>query len=178
MKRSLLSCPMFFALWTLAAQPPLYIVDGAPRDEIASIASSDIETIEELPADEETIARYGERASGGVILITLKYDAPARFVEGASFADHIADRVAWADDDPVARVVLRYKVTSEGRAVVAEVLESTDGRLKRRVLKAVAEAPCWTPARKNGTPIETEHILRIQLPAGRRMPGEPYIRIR
>ncbi|MDE5578895.1 MAG: TonB-dependent receptor [Alistipes sp.] len=178
MKRLPLFAAALFGLAPLAARPPLYIVDGEPRDEIASIAASDIETIEELPADEESIARYGERASDGVILITLKYDAPARFGEGASFADHIAARIEWADDDPVARVVLRYRVTPEGRAVVTEVLESTDGRLKRRVLKAVAAAPCWSPARKNGTPVETEHILRIQLPAGRRMPGEPYIRIR
>lgn len=178
MKRLSLFAAALFGLAPLAAQPPLYIVDGEPRDEIASIASSDIETIEELPADEESIARYGERASGGVILITLKYDTPARFGEGASFTDHIAARVEWDDDDPVARVVLRYRVTPEGRAAVTEVLESTDSRLKRRVLKAVAEAPCWSPARKNGRAVETEHILRIQLPAGRRMPGEPYIRIR
>lgn len=178
MKGLVLLLLLVLGIAPLAAQPPLYIVNGEPRDEIASIPSDEIERIEELPADEESIARYGEGAAGGVIIITLKYDSPARFGVGIPFADYIAGRVEWDDDDPVARVVLRYKVTAEGRVAVAEVLETTDARLRRRVLKAVAEAPCWTPALKNGAPVETEHILRIQLPAGRRMPGEPYIRIR
>jgi len=80
--------------------------------------------------------------------------------------------VKWGDDEPAARIVLRYTVTPEGDTVVAQELESTDSRLKRRVLKAVAEAPRWTPARKNGTPVESEGILHIQLPEGKLMPRQ------
>ena len=117
----------------VAAQQPLYIVNGVETEQIASIPPDDIENVEMLPADEETIARYGE---------------------------------------PAARIVLRYTVTPEGDTVVAQELESTDSRLKRRVLKAVAEAPRWTPARKNGTPVESEGILHIQLPEGKLMPRQ------
>ena len=66
--------------------------------------------------------------------------------------------------------MLRYTVTPEGRAVVAQELESTDSRLKRRVLKAVEEAPLWRPARKEGRPVASEGVLRIQLPEGKPLP--------
>lgn len=162
-----------------AAQKPLYIVNGTPRDEIASIPPDDIEQVEELPADEESIAQYGPAAANGVILVRLRYDSPARFdADSLSFGNYIARRVEWPDDEPAARVVLRYRVTAEGETRVTEVTESTDGRLRRRVLKAVAEAPRWQPALREGRPVESEGVLRIQLPAGRHLPGEPYIRIR
>ena len=96
----------------------------------------------------------------------------------STFGHYIASRVRWDASEPAARVVLRYKVTPEGDTVVHQELESTDKRLKRRVLKAVAEAPRWTPAQKNGRPIESEGVLRIQLPEGKRMPRPVELVIR
>lgn len=161
------------------AQQPLYIVNGTPTDEIASIPPEDIEQVEMLPADEQSVALYGPRASHGVMLITLRYDAPARFeADSLSFGHYIARQVRWDDDEPAARVVLRYKITPEGETVVDSELESTDNRLKRRVLKAVAEAPRWRPAHKNGVPVESEGVLRIQLPEGKRMPRPAELVIR
>lgn len=177
MIRRLLLLAALSAAAPLAAQKPLYIVNGTPREEIAEIDPDEIETIEELPADEESIARYGEKASNGVIVITLKYDSPAVFEGGESFADYIARQTAWGADEPAARVVLRYRIGPEGETSVGEILESTDNRLKRRVLKAVAEAPRWKPATKNGRPAESEGVLRIQLPEGKALPREPYLRM-
>ena len=168
---------------------PLYVVDGMPIDNtnfgsankdggydlgdgISSINPDDIENVEMLPADEETIARYGDKAANGVMLVTLRYDQSAVFTADSTFSGYIARQVKWGDDEPAARIVLRYTVTPEGDTVVAQELESTDSRLKRRVLKAVAEAPRWTPARKNGTPVESEGILHIQLPEGKLMPRQ------
>ena len=156
----------------VAAQQPLYIVNGVETEQIASIPPDDIENVEMLPADEETIARYGDKAANGVMLVTLRYDQSAVFTADSTFSGYIARQVKWGDDEPVARIVLRYTVTPEGDTVVAQELESTDSRLKRRVLKAVAEAPRWTPARKNGTPVESEGILHIQLPEGKLMPRQ------
>lgn len=153
-----------------AAQQPLYIVNGVRTEQIADIPPEDIERCDMLPADEETIARYGDEAAGGVMLITLRYDEPAAFEADTTFDRYIARNVRWDDSEPAARVVLRYKITPEGRAVVSSELESTDNRLKRRVLKAVAEAPAWRPARKDGLAVESEGVLHIQLPAGKRMP--------
>lgn len=161
-------------------QRPLCIVNGTPTtEEIDRIPTADIERVETLPADEETIARYGAEASNGVILVTLRYDEPARFeVDGMTFGEYVARQVKWADDEPVARVVLRYTVTPEGRTVIAAELESTDNRLKRRVLKAVEGAPDWIPAMKNGQPVASEGVLRIQLPEGKRMPRPMELVIR
>lgn len=151
---------------------PLYIVNGKVTETIHAIPPEEIEQVEMLPADEETIARYGERAMHGVMLITLRYDEPATFPADTTFGNYIARQVRWEDDEPVARVVLRYTVTPEGTIQIGEMLEATDNRLKRRVLKAVEESPRWQPARKNGQPIASEGVLSIQLPEGRPMPRQ------
>ena len=168
----LLLSALFAATLSAVAQRPLYIVNGVETEEIESIPPDDIENVEMLPADEETIARYGDKAANGVMLVTLRYDQSAVFPADSTFSGYIARQVKWGDDEPAARIVLRYTVTPEGDTVVAQELESTDSRLKRRVLKAVAEAPRWTPARKNGTPVESEGILHIQLPEGKLMPRQ------
>mgnify|MGYP001517605240 CR=1 FL=1 len=74
MKRyALLLYILFLAAAVRAATPrpqPLYIVNGKETSEIRSIPPEDIENVEMLPADEETIARYGQRAAHGVMLTT------------------------------------------------------------------------------------------------------------
>ena len=174
---------IFFAAIFLAAtlpgsaqQPPVYVVNGKVVADAANIPPEVIESEQMLPADEETIARYGEQASNGVLLITLKYDEPAVFpADSLSFGHYIAEKIAWPQDNPVARVSLRYTITTDGQIVVGNILQSTDSRLKRRVLKAVIEAPRWQPATKNGKPVETEGVLTVQLPAGREMLQEPIM---
>ena len=169
----LLLLGVLFAVTVRAARPkptPLYIVNGKVAEQIQSIPPDDIEHVEMLPADEETIARYGERAMHGVMLITLRYDEPASFPADTTFGSYIARQVHWDENEPVARVVLRYTITPEGDVRIDDTLEATDNRLKRRVLKAVEEAPRWTPARKNGQAIASEGVLSIQLPEGRPMP--------
>ncbi len=165
---------------TVAATPqqPLYIVNGEVRDDISNIPPDEILSVERLPADEQTIARYGERAANGVLLVNLKLDEKARFTADTTFAAYIARHVKWEQNDPAARIVLRYRVTPEGRAEVTEELEATDKRLKRRVLKAVEEAPLWTPATKNGRPAESFGVLHIQLPEGKPMPRRPELVMR
>lgn len=155
---------------TAAAQQPLYIVNGEVRDDITNIPPDEIVSVERLPADEQTIARYGERAANGVLLVSLKLDEKARFTADTTFAAYIARHVKWEQDDPAARIVLRYRVTAEGRTEVTEELEATDKRLKRRVMKAVEEAPLWEPATKNGRPTESFGVLHLQLPEGKPMP--------
>lgn len=174
MKRLLLILLLTSAL-TAAAQEPLYLVNGKEVDEISSIPPDDMESVEMLPADEETIARYGEKAYNGVMVVTLRYDTPARFPAGESFDAYIASQVKWPEEETAARVVLRYTVTPEGRTVAGDELESTDSRLRRRVLKALEEAPLWEPATKNGTPVASEGVLRIQLPEGKPLPRLPEL---
>lgn len=176
MKRLLLLLSLLLAAaHDAAAQEPLYLVNGREVEEIGSIPPDDIESVEMLPADEETIARYGEKAFNGVMVVTLRYDSPARFTAAESFDAYIASQVKWSDDETAARVVLRYTVNADGRAEVNAELESTDSRLRRRVLKAVEEAPLWEPATKNGAPVASEGVLRIQLPEGKPLPRLPEL---
>lgn len=172
-----------FILWLTVALPataqkPLYIVNGTLREEIGSIPPERIESVEMLPADEETIARYGPGAAHGVVLVTLCHDRDAEFTGGKSFDDYVASRIVWDADEPAARVILRYIVGPEGTLAVDKVLESTNSRLRRRVLKAVAEAPDWHPATQSGRPVESRGILRIELPAGKPMPREAELVLR
>ena len=152
---------IFTGIFSAAAQDPIYVVNGQVVSDIRNIPPGDIESTEMLPADEQTIARYGTEASNGVILITLRYDTPARFPEAdGSFNDYISKQTDWDDSLPAARVVLRYKITTDGRTVPTDELEATDRRLR----------PRWQPAMRDGKPVESEGVLRVQLPEGKSIP--------
>ena len=58
----------FAGIFSAAAQDPIYVVNGQVVSDIRNIPPGDIESTEMLPADEQTIARYGTEASNGVIL--------------------------------------------------------------------------------------------------------------
>ena len=156
---------------------PLYIVNGQEMSDIKHIPQSDIESIEPLEINDESIARYGSRASDGVIIITLKYDSKASFEGGQSFEKYIASQVKWAAHEPAARVILRYTVSTDGKVAVGDIIEATDNRLRRKVLAAIAESPKWIPASRNGEAVESDHVLDIRLPEGKEIPAEPYIRM-
>ena len=129
---------IFTGIFSAAAQDPIYVVNGQVVSDIRNIPPGDIESTEMLPADEQTIARYGTEASNGVILITLRYDTPARFPEAdGSFNDYISKQTDWDDSLPAARV---------------------------------EKAPRWQPAMRDGKPVESEGVLRVQLPEGKSIP--------
>lgn len=166
-----------------ADRAPIYIVNGArmSEEDVKEIDPADIVSNELLPADEQTVAEYGEQAANGVIILTLRYDTPARFeAEGAptSFSRYIADRVKWDETDPVARVIISFAVAADGSVEVKDILEATDRRLLRRIQKALDEAPKWIPALKDGEGVATDHVLRITLPKGRQLPRERVVLIR
>lgn len=164
-------------------QAPLYIVNGEPMSEeqVKDIDPSDIVSNTLLPADEHTIAEYGEAANNGVVVIVLRYDTPPRFEVGGEqpgYSRYVGRMVKWdAESDPVARVIIAFRVEADGSVTVRDVLEATDKRLCRRVLKAMEEAPRWQPALKEGKGVATDHVLRITLPEGRTLPREREIAI-
>lgn len=168
---------LFIALLTatsLRAQEPLYVVNDTVVDSIEHIPHEDIERIDVLPADEETIARWGTAASEGVILVTLRYDTPARFeAEGVdNFTEYLATTVKWDERMPAERVSLRLEINEQGIATIAEILESTSRQFLKRVKKAIGTAPRWTPATRDGVAQKSIHLINIQLPKGKPMPTE------
>ena len=169
-----------FTTVSLSAHGPLYVVNGVAVESIEGIAQSDIETIETLPADEETIAKWGIEASEGVVLVTLRYDSPARFsTEGYSnFTDYLAHTVRWSDMHPAERVSLRVKVDVEGRATVTEVLDATSRQFLRCVERAIAKAPLWSPAMRDGEAVESLHLVNLKLPINKALAIEPAVILR
>lgn len=164
-------------------QVPLYIVNGErmSEEQVKDIDPSDIVSNTLLPANEQTIAEYGEEANNGVVVIVLRYDTPPRFEVGGErtgYSRYVAGMVKWdAESDPVARVVISFRVEADGSVTVRDVLEATDKRLCRRVLKAMEEAPRWSPALKDGEGVASDHVLRITLPEGRTLPRQREIAI-
>ena len=164
----------------LLAREPLYVVNGAIVPSIKHIPHEDIERIDVLPADEDTIAKWGPDASEGVILVTLRYDTPASFSHGDydNFTDYLAANVKWSETMPTERVSLRIVVDSDGRATISEVLDASSRQLLSRTKRAIDDAPLWQPAMRNGTAVESTHLINLQLPVGKEMPREMVVIIR
>lgn len=162
---------------------PIYIVNGQrmSEEQVRKIDPSDIVDNKLLPADEESVALYGQDASNGVVVITLRYDTEAEFIvdgQKQSYSNYIAEQVKWEEPNPAARVIISFTVNPDGTVSERSVLEATDRRLLKRIRKAMAEAPRWRPALKDGQGVTTQHVLRITLPKGRTPYRERVIIIR
>ena len=70
------------------AQRPLYIVNGVEMESVQHIPEKNIEHIDHLEANEESVAKYGEKANNGVLIVTLRYDTEAEFKGGKSLAEY------------------------------------------------------------------------------------------
>lgn len=174
LKHCILVIVALLAVFCASAREPLYVVNGEVVASIEGIPHEDIETIDVLPANEDTIAEWGLEASEGVILVRLRYDTPARFLaEGRNnFTDYLATKVKWSASMPAERVSLRIRVATDGRATVSEVLQSTSRQFLKRVAKAIANAPRWSPATRDGNAVESIALVNLQLPQGKELPVE------
>lgn len=155
----------------------MYVVNGSIVESIEHIAQEDIERIDVLPADEETVAKWGVEASEGVILVTLRYDTPAHFKyeDFDNFTTYLAKSVRWSDKQPAERVSLRIKVDGEGRVTIDKILQATSRQFLRRVEQAIAQAPRWQPALRDGRSVESTHLVNLLLPEGESLPVEPGV---
>ena len=169
---------LHFVSASAQTQTPLYIVNGVEMESVRHIPEENIEHIDHLEANEATVAKYGERANNGVIIISLRYDKEAEFTGGESLADYVSERVKWNEHWGVARFVTRYTIGANGEFRLGDELESTDRHLRKRVLKVLQSLPKWKPATKQGKAVESDYVLAVQLPKGMEMPKEPYIVIR
>ena len=171
-------CILHFVSATAQTQTPLYIVNGVEMESVKNIPEENIEHIDHLEANEATVAKYGERANNGVIIVTLRYDKEAKFLGDKPLTDYVSERVKWNENWGVARYVVRYTIGADGSFRLGTELESTDRQFRKRVLKVLQSLPKWQPATKQGRAVESEYVLRVQLPKGKAMPKELYIVIR
>lgn len=158
----------------LTAREPLYVVNGNIVTTIDDIPHEDIESIDVLPADEETIAKWGTEASEGVIIVTLRYDTPATFShEGyTNYTSYLANHTKWSNNNPAERVSLRIAVDAQGVVTIDEVLDSTSRQFLKCVTRAISKAPRWSPAQRNGEPVPSIHLVNLKLPANKELPIE------
>lgn len=159
---------------SLSARGPLYVVNGRTMESIEHIAQEDIEHIDVLPANEETIEKWGMEACEGVIIVTLRYDTPAQFSHDKfdNFTSYLAHSVRWSDKMGTERVSLRITVDSTGRATISKVLQATSRQFLKRVERAISESPAWIPAMRNGEAVESTHLVNLLLPVGGELPIE------
>ena len=152
----------------------MYVVNGTVVESIEHIAQEDIESIDVLAADDETIAQWGLGASEGVILVTLRYDTPAYFeAEGENnYTSYLAHNVRWGKNMNPERVSLRIVVDSEGRATISKVLQATSRQFLKRVEQTISSSPLWHPATRNGKAVESTHLINLLLPEGESLPVE------
>ena len=165
---------------TSSAREPIYVVNGKIVSTIENIPHENIENIDVLPANEETIAIWGTEASEGVIVVTLRYDTPATFTHNdySNFTEYLAHNVKWGEIQPAERVSLRIKVDADGKATIDEVLETTSRPYLKRVSNAIAIAPHWSPATRDGKPVESIHLVNLKLPVNKELPAEHAVIIR
>lgn len=177
MRHQFLGILLSLSTITLSARGPLYVVNGSRVEGIEHIEQANIERIDVLPATEETIEKWGIEASEGVIMVTLKYDTPAYFAaEGYNnFTTYLQHTVKWDKNMPAERVSLRLTIDSEGRVTIAKVLQSTSRQYQKRVERAIAQAPCWTPATKSGKAVESTQLVNLLMPEGKQLPVEPGV---
>ena len=161
-------------LQSLSAREPLYVVNGRVVATIDDIPHEDIESIDVLPADEESVALWGEGASEGVIMVRLRYDTPASFSTDGydNFTDYLSDVVNWREPNAAERVSLRLTIDTDGRARIGEVLQATSRQLLRRVERAIDEAPLWRAAMRDGEAMESQTLVNLQLPLGSQIESE------
>ena len=174
MRHLLLVITLLLGTLTVSARGPMYVVNGTIVENIDHIAQEDIERIDHLPADDETIAMWGLGASEGVIIVTLRYDTPAHFSSGDidNFTTYLARNVRWNENMDPARVSLRITIDSEGRATISKVLQATSRQFLKRVEAAIKSSSAWSPAMRDGAAVESTHLINLLLPQGKSLPVE------
>ncbi len=174
----LILCSLIAVDRSMAMGEPLFIVNGNEMsgEEFSQLPPNIIKSINTVDG-EVAFERYGLKGSEGVVEVALHYDTPAVFAPNKTFKEYLIENIKWLDDDPTARVVIKYRLKADCTTELIEVMESTDPRLKKRVLKAFNAAPRWeSPTMNMGKAVDISGAVKIQLPQGREIPGEYYIR--
>lgn len=94
-----------------------------------------------------------------------KPDVMPAFKNGdvTSFRKWVTDRVKYPrkamKNSIEGKVIVRFSVNKEGKVVDTEVIESPSDDLSKEVLRVVKKSPVWTPALKDGKPVNCSFTL-------------------
>ena len=168
----------------------LILVDGEVCESMSDIAPADINSVTLLSKGlEDYVARYGEKAKNGVMIVETKAAAatkgdsrpaseevkeawagrqPASFNGGGveSFLGWIQQNIIYPAEAIEAqasgRVLVSFVVDTDGSVVEAKVEQSPHQSLSDEVMRLMNKAPKWTPATdENGNNVKTKFTLPV-----------------
>ncbi len=170
------------------ANSMLVLVDGEVVESIASLDSSDIKSVTLLKSGlEDYVARYGEKAANGVMVVTTHQGAanddggPSPEVEKAwegksfpqfeggdvnNFFNWLKTQVRYpaeaVEGGITGKVMVSFTVTTDGSLANVKVLQSPHNLLSEEVLRVIAKSPKWIPAvDENGKKMDVNLVLPI-----------------
>lgn len=168
----------------------LILVDGEVCESMEDIAPADINSVTLLSKGlEDYVARYGEKAKNGVMVVETKAAAaakgesrpaseevkeawagrqPASFNGGGveSFLMWIQQNIIYPADAQEAqasgKVLVSFVVDADGSVVEAKVESSPHKSLSDEVMRLMEKAPKWTPATdESGNKVRTKFMLPV-----------------
>ncbi len=170
------------------ADSKLVLVDGNVVASLAAVDASTIKSVTLLTTGlEDYVARYGEKAANGVMVVTTHQGAanddggPSPEVEKAwegksfpqfeggdvnNFYNWLKTQVRYPaqaiDDGITGKVMISFTVTTDGSLANVEVLQSPHNLLSEEVLRVLAISPKWIPAvDENGKKMDVNLVLPI-----------------
>ena len=168
----------------------LILVDGEVCESMSDIAPADINSVTLLSKGlEDYVARYGEKAKNGVMIVETKAAAATKGDsrpaseevkeawagrQFASFDGGGAENfLRWIQQNIIypaeaieaqasGKVIITFAVDTDGSVVDAKVESSPNKSLSDEVLRLMNKAPKWTPATdENGNNVKTKFTLPV-----------------
>ena len=168
----------------------LILVDGEVCESMSDIAPADINSVTLLSKGlEDYVARYGEKAKNGVMIVETKAAAATKGDSrpaseevkeawaGRQFASFdgggVENFLRWIQQNIIypaeaieaqasGRVLVSFVVDTDGSVVEAKVEQSPHQSLSDEVMRLMNKAPKWTPATdENGQKVSTKFMLPV-----------------
>ncbi|MBR4064030.1 MAG: TonB family protein [Tidjanibacter sp.] len=168
----------------------LILVDGEVCEDMSEISSDIISSVTLLSKGlEDYVARYGEKAKNGVMIVETKAAAATKGEsrpaseevkaawEGRQFASFngggVESFLMWIQQNVIypadaleaqasGRVVVSFVVDVDGSVVDAKVESSPHQSLSDEVMRLMNKAPKWTPATdESGNKVSTKFMLPV-----------------
>ena len=168
----------------------LILVDGEVCESMSDIAPADINSVTLLSKGlEDYVARYGEKAKNGVMIVETKAAAATKGDSrpaseevkeawaGRQFASFdgggVENFLRWIQQNIIypaeaieaqasGRVLVSFVVDTDGSVVEAKVEQSPHQSLSDEVMRLMNKAPKWTPAPdENGQKVSTKFMLPV-----------------
>lgn len=161
---------------------PLFVIDGkiAVKDEMSSIKPDDVAAVDVLRNASAT-AIYGEKGKNGVVLITTKKTAQAKFLtdevhtvveEAPAFPggnkemyQFIGKNLKYPKEaqrkNIKGKVFIKFVVRKDGSISDISILQGIGYGCEEEAMRVIAMMPKWSPGKQNGVPVNAYFTMPI-----------------